>query len=592
MANNRPIPVLLLGLLLITIFLAACGRQLPESTPIPPPPPTEAPPTEEADAETDDSEAETTTEDDADSDATSEEATDEEAVVAETVEEAEDVDPFVAQVNAANPANGALIFQQTYTTASGDWACSLCHNAANAQRLVGPGLLGLPQNAATRVEGQSAHEYVYNSIIHPNDYIVEEPDFAYPPGLMPQNYEEVLSEAELLDLIAYLMTLDDPELVAEVAEADSEASEATTDEAAVAEADTEETQEAIAQAEAEAETEAEEDTTEDVTAEMQETAEAEETVTEESVEETAVAEADTEDTVTEPEEAQEEDAPSAPVSTSVTGIEGTGVAEFGEYLFSRAAASTEVGEVSCADCHALQPGEELDGPSLANVSALAGDTPVADYLYQAITDPNVHPGLQDGYAETLDDALILDLIAYLISQDSAVEAAPAEEAAEAAPTEDIAEAEAEETTESAAEVEAPAEETNTEEDVAQTEAETAAEEDPIVAAIAAADAANGETLYNQLISDVGFACSTCHNANNEQRLIGPGLLNIQDRAGTRVEGEAAEVYLYNAIIHPNDYIVQEPDYVYPENLMPQVYADIFSEEEIYDIIAYLLTLGD
>jgi mono/diheme cytochrome c family protein len=105
------------------------------------------------------------------------------------------------------------------------------------------------------------------------------------------------------------------------------------------------------------------------------------------------------------------------------------------------------------------------------------------------------------------------------------------------------------------------------------------------------DAANGDALFHDLRAEVGFACSTCHNPESEQRLIGPGLKDISIRAATRVEGESAVVYLRNSILHPNDFIVPEDaGGPYPPNLMPQIYSEVWSEQQVNDIIAYLLTL--
>lgn len=106
------------------------------------------------------------------------------------------------------------------------------------------------------------------------------------------------------------------------------------------------------------------------------------------------------------------------------------------------------------------------------------------------------------------------------------------------------------------------------------------------------NAANGDTLFHELRAEVGFACSTCHNPAAQQRLIGPGLQGIGERAATRVEGQNAVEYLRNSILHPNDFIAPAedggPDY--PASLMPQNYAQLWSEQQLNDIIAYLLTL--
>jgi mono/diheme cytochrome c family protein len=120
------------------------------------------------------------------------------------------------------------------------------------------------------------------------------------------------------------------------------------------------------------------------------------------------------------------------------------------------------------------------------------------------------------------------------------------------------------------------------------EAQRAAEATPTSeqAATVEGDASAGEALFNEFQQAASFACVTCHNPDNEERLVGPGLQNIGDRAATRVEGQDAVTYMRNSILHPNDYLVES----YPEGLMPQVYGDIFTDEQINDLIAYLLTL--
>lgn len=106
------------------------------------------------------------------------------------------------------------------------------------------------------------------------------------------------------------------------------------------------------------------------------------------------------------------------------------------------------------------------------------------------------------------------------------------------------------------------------------------------AQVVAGDVENGRALFNEVRSEVNFACVTCHYPDREDQLIGPGLLNVSARAETRVAGETAAQYLYQSIVAPGAYVVEG----YPDGLMPQIYAQIFTEEQIQDIIAYLYTL--
>jgi hypothetical protein len=115
-----------------------------------------------------------------------------------------------AAVVSGDADNGMTLFNAVNVMPDGQqWACSQCHSITpDLQRLIGPGLWGIGERAATRIEGQDALTYIENSIIHPHDYlVVDENGNPYPP-LMPNGYEEVLGEDGLADVIAYLLTLE------------------------------------------------------------------------------------------------------------------------------------------------------------------------------------------------------------------------------------------------------------------------------------------------------------------------------------------------------------------------------------------------
>ncbi|NWF68056.1 MAG: c-type cytochrome [Chloroflexi bacterium] len=117
-------------------------------------------------------------------------------------------------------------------------------------------------------------------------------------------------------------------------------------------------------------------------------------------------------------------------------------------------------------------------------------------------------------------------------------------------------------------------------------AESASSSDPNVSTmVLVADPANGETLFNT-VNASGYACSGCHLINTEAMLIGPGLLGIGARAETRVAGQDAPTYLYHSITNPNEFVVQG----FSPGLMPQNFAQLLTEVQIFDLIAYLLTL--
>ena len=120
------------------------------------------------------------------------------------------------------------------------------------------------------------------------------------------------------------------------------------------------------------------------------------------------------------------------------------------------------------------------------------------------------------------------------------------------------------------------------EPTAETETSVAPAELPaeMVAALAAADVTRGEQLV------LMNGCNACHSMQEGVVQVGPSWYNLAGHAETRVPGQSAEAYLYNSIIHPNDYLVEG----FQPNLMPQIYEMTLSQEQLADIIAYMLTL--
>lgn len=81
--------------------------------------------------------------------------------------------------------------------------CASCHATTADTVIVGPSLAGIAARAGTRVEGQSAAEYIQLSILRPGEYVVE--GF---PDLMPTSFGTNLYGEELDALIAYLLTIE------------------------------------------------------------------------------------------------------------------------------------------------------------------------------------------------------------------------------------------------------------------------------------------------------------------------------------------------------------------------------------------------
>jgi cytochrome c553 len=108
------------------------------------------------------------------------------------------------------------------------------------------------------------------------------------------------------------------------------------------------------------------------------------------------------------------------------------------------------------------------------------------------------------------------------------------------------------------------------------------------------DAEAGEELFRQTLRLSGGkapTCMSCHEVdNNEQLSVGPGLRGVADVAGSRVPELSAEEYLCRAIVAPREHIVAG----YPEDniLMPITYGATLTQQQINDLVAYLLTLDD
>jgi cytochrome c oxidase subunit 2 len=81
--------------------------------------------------------------------------------------------------------------------------CANCHSLEPDVTLFGPSLAKISAVAGSRVSGQSAEDYLRQSILEPNAHIAE----GFTPNVMHLTYGEELSEQETNDLAAYLLTL-------------------------------------------------------------------------------------------------------------------------------------------------------------------------------------------------------------------------------------------------------------------------------------------------------------------------------------------------------------------------------------------------
>lgn len=94
---------------------------------------------------------------------------------------------------------GSRLFEQTINGAP---ACSSCHQI-NDEDLVGPGLAGIMQRAASHSEEYaSPQEYLYISIVRPSKTIAD----GY-SNMMYAEYKSKLSDQDIADLLAFLSDL-------------------------------------------------------------------------------------------------------------------------------------------------------------------------------------------------------------------------------------------------------------------------------------------------------------------------------------------------------------------------------------------------
>lgn len=106
-----------------------------------------------------------------------------------------------APIAAEADAGRSLYEEGTLGTNTG---CRICHSLDPGVVLVGPSLDGIATRAETRVPGMTAEEYLRQSILDPDAYIVD----GYPAGQMLQGFEELLTAEDIDNLVAFLLTVE------------------------------------------------------------------------------------------------------------------------------------------------------------------------------------------------------------------------------------------------------------------------------------------------------------------------------------------------------------------------------------------------
>jgi cytochrome c2 len=175
--------------------------------------PTTAPPTEEPPTPTTAATAAVEEEATAEPTAAEEEPTATSEPTPTSVPEITEIDPenwpevvedLLAGLDPGDPARG----EELYTSLG----CVACHGQLtdSATAAVGPWLGDIAERGAEMIEGRPAAQYVYESILYPNDVIVAECPAGPcpgPPSDMRQDLATVLAEnpQDIADLLAYLL---------------------------------------------------------------------------------------------------------------------------------------------------------------------------------------------------------------------------------------------------------------------------------------------------------------------------------------------------------------------------------------------------
>ena len=106
-----------------------------------------------------------------------------------------------AVVESRADAGESLYFENTLGVNTG---CKVCHSLKEGVVIVGPSFHEVGSKAGIAVPGLSAEEYLHQSIVDPDAHIVE----GFKPGVMLDRYDELLTQEQIADLVAFLLTLE------------------------------------------------------------------------------------------------------------------------------------------------------------------------------------------------------------------------------------------------------------------------------------------------------------------------------------------------------------------------------------------------
>jgi cytochrome c551/c552 len=102
------------------------------------------------------------------------------------------------------------------------------------------------------------------------------------------------------------------------------------------------------------------------------------------------------------------------------------------------------------------------------------------------------------------------------------------------------------------------------------------------------DPQRGKALYDQTVIGVSSApgCAACHSRDPGKVLVGPSHADVGARAAAAAPGKSAEEYLREAIVSPDAHVAEG----FPPGIMYKNYSQDLTEQEINDLVSYMLTL--
>lgn len=103
-----------------------------------------------------------------------------------------------AASGAGDAAAGKTLFAQQVIGSNP--GCITCHSLEAGKTLVGPSLAGVAGRAGSAVSGQSAEQYLRQSLTEPDAFVAK----GFTKGLMPK---PAINDKQVNDLVAYLQTL-------------------------------------------------------------------------------------------------------------------------------------------------------------------------------------------------------------------------------------------------------------------------------------------------------------------------------------------------------------------------------------------------